>query len=126
MLTRRGICALLVVSMTVLPPAPADAAMISVETATTSAAQSARQALMALLNRPEAVRQLEAMGIEPKAAQARVAALSEDEALALAAQSQLLPAGGDYGGGGGGGAGLGVVLVIVLIVLLIIWLTKTQ
>ena len=126
MLARRTICTLLVASMAVLPPVPSNATMISTESATTSVEPGARQALIALLARPEATQQLQRLGIEPSLARARVAALTDEEAAALAAQAHVLPVGGDYGGGGGGGAGLGVVLVIVLIVLLIIWLTKTE
>ena len=126
MLARRTMCTLLVASMAVLPPFPAYATMISTETAATSAQPDARQALIDLLARADATRQLQAFGVDPSVARARVAAMTEDEAAALAAQAQQLPAGGDYGGGGGGGAGLGVVLVIVLIVLLVLWLTKNK
>ena len=127
MQSRRAICTLLVASMALLPPIPAQATMISTEAATTSADAGLRQALTDLLGRPEARQQLEAMGIEPSLAQQRVAALTDDEAAAVAAQTRLLPAGGDYGGGGGGGgAGLGVVLLIVLIVLLVIFLTSQK
>ncbi len=127
MLARRTLCTLLVASMSVLPPVPANATMISTETATTTSVEpSARQALIELLARPDATQQLEALGIEPRLARARVAALTDEEAAALAAQAHVFPVGGDYGGGGGGGAGLGIVLVIVLIVLLVIWLTNSK
>jgi hypothetical protein len=123
MLARRTLCTLLIASVALLPVAPVRADMISVEAAMTPAAQSPHQALLALLSRPEVVGQLEALGVDRRVAQERIAAMTDAEALALASKGHLLPAGGDYGGGGGG-AGLGAILVIVLLVVLLVWLVK--
>jgi hypothetical protein len=76
-------------------PPQALAGMIGTEEVASSQAwPSDRATLVALLERDEVQRQLEAMGVDPADAQARVAALTDDQARDLAARFDELPAGG--------------------------------
>lgn len=71
----------------------------------------------AALERPEVIAHLERMGVGKADAQARVAALSDDEAATLASQIDGLPAGGDI-------VGALVLIFVVLLVTDILGLTK--
>jgi hypothetical protein len=71
----------------------------------------------AALERPEVIAHLERMGVSKADAQARVAALSDDEAATLASQIDSLPAGGDI-------VGALVLIFVVLLVTDILGLTK--
>ena len=73
----------------------------------------ARERITTLLERRDVRAQLEARGVNPTDVQARVAALSDDEAAQLAKRIDQLPAGGD------GFSALISALLIVFIVLLI-------
>jgi hypothetical protein len=70
-----------------------------------------RERVKSLVSRPEAAKKLEALGVLPKDAAARVDALTEDEVRTLAARIDTLPAGAmsdtDW------------LLVIILIILII-------
>jgi multidrug resistance efflux pump len=68
-----------------------------------------RGQLLAALDREDVRQQLVAMGVDPKAAQERVAALSDEEIQNLNGRVQSLPAGGDI---------LGVAVLIFLVLLL--------
>lgn len=57
------------------------------------AADSPRGRLLATLERAEVAQALAARGVDPAQARARVAALSDDQALALAAELDTAPAG---------------------------------
>jgi hypothetical protein len=82
---------------------------------------TARDKISSFLARAEVQRQLVARGVDPGEVQARVAALSDDQARDLAARIDQLPAGGD-----GVGDVLGVLLLIFVILLItdILGLTK--
>jgi len=82
------------------------------------AGAQARARLSSTLQRADVQAALEQNGIAPEAAQARVAALSDDEAAALARQVDSLPAGGD------GVVGALVFIFVVLLVTDILGLTK--
>lgn len=82
-----------------------------------SAAESSQTRINAALARPEVIAHLERMGVSQEDAQARVAALSDDEAATLAAQIDSLPAGGDV-------VGALVLIFVVLLVTDILGLTK--
>ena len=69
-----------------------------------------RAQIYSVLDREEVRNQLQAHGVEPADVKARVAAMSDEEAAALAGQIQSLPA---------GGADVLGVLLTVFIVLLI-------
>lgn len=82
-----------------------------------SAAQQNQAKIAAALNRPEVLAQLEQMGVTKADAQARVAALTDEEAATLAHQIDSLPAGGDI-------VGALLVIFFVLLVTDILGLTK--
>jgi len=82
-----------------------------------NAAQQDRERIVAALDRPEVIAQLEQLGVNRADAQARVAALTDDEAATLAANIDSLPAGGDI-------IGALVLIFVVLLVTDILGLTK--
>ena len=79
---------LLLAACIAVPPAPARAGMLANEDA-----DAARSRIAAALARPEMRNALEARGVAPDAAEARVKALSDAEAIELAARLDSLPAG---------------------------------
>ena len=94
------------------------AAMIGTEQV--HAANAARQnhdRIAAALDRPEVLAHLEKLGVNKSDAQARVAALTDEEAATLASQIDSLPAGGDV-------IGALVLIFVVLLVTDILGLTK--
>ena len=93
-------------------PAPAHAGMLATDNAL-PAQNGARERINTLLERRDVRAQLEARGVNPADVQARVAALTDDEAAQLAKRIDQLPAGGD------GFEALISALLIVFIVLLI-------
>lgn len=95
------------------------AAMISTDRIYAEAsAQQNHDRIAAALNRPEVISQLEKMGVSRTDAQARVAALTDTEAVTVASQIDSLPAGGD------GILGALVLIFVVLLVTDILGLTK--
>lgn len=88
-------------------PLPAAAGMIGTEAI---AAAASRDRIGAALARDDVRARLEASGVQPGDVQARVAALTDEEATQLAQQLDNLPAGGD---------GLVGAIVLVFIVLLV-------
>lgn len=95
------------------------AALISTEQVVAAgAAQQERAKITIALDRPEVQAQLEKMGISPADAQARIAALSDAEAVSIAHQMDTLPAGGD------GFIGVLLFIFILLLVTDILGLTK--
>lgn len=94
------------------------AAMIGTEQALAEThAQRDQSRIAATLERPEVIAHLEQLGVAKADAQARVAALSDEEAATLAAQIDSLPAGGDV-------VGALVLIFFVLLVTDILGLTK--
>ena len=67
-----------------------------------------RERLAGLLDRSDVRARLQALGVDPALARARVAALTDEEAARLAAEMDALPAGGDA---------LGVALIVFLVLL---------
>ena len=103
---RRIVAGWLIVCMGGLTvPLPAFAGIVSTETVVAGAE---RERLAELIDRSEVRERLQALGVDPSSAKARVAALSDDEASQLAAQIDTLPAGGDV---------LGVALIVFLVLL---------
>jgi hypothetical protein len=82
------------------------------------AGAQARARLATALQRADVQAALERNGIDPEAAQNRVAALTDEEAAAMAQQIDALPAGGD------GVVGALVLIFVVLLVTDILGLTK--
>lgn len=90
---------------------PVQAALIGTEqVATANAPQSARARIAAQLARPEVRDQLEKLGIAKADAEARAAALTDEEAAQLAQRMDAMPAGGE---------GIIGALVLIFLVLLI-------
>jgi hypothetical protein len=73
-----------------------------------------RERLAELIDRSDVRERLQALGVDPASAKARVAALSDDEAAQLAAQMDTMPAGGAD------------VLVVALIVFLVLLFTDVM
>ena len=94
------------------------AAMIGTEQvhAANNASQD-RARVAAALDRPDVIQQLEKMGVSRADAQARVAALTDEEAATLAGKVDSLPAGGDV-------LGVLVFIFVLLLVTDILGLTK--
>jgi len=67
-----------------------------------------RERLAGLLDRSDVQTRLQALGVDPALARARVAALTDEEAARLTAEMDALPAGGDA---------LGVALIVFLVLL---------
>ena len=86
--------------------------------ATVSAQQGDRARILAAFERPEIQTKFEKLGVSKADAQARVAALTDDEAASLANKIDQLPAGGD------GVIGALVLIFIVLLVTDLLGLTK--
>jgi hypothetical protein len=101
---RRFIAALLTVALVV--PFPAHAAMLSTE----SALGPDRERIAQILDRTDVRAQLEAYGVNAGDGKARVAALTDEEAAQLAARIDELPAGGV--------SVLGAALIVFLVLLL--------
>ena len=91
-------CRALVVSLLALSFQTANAGMIGADR-TAGTASVDRSMVMSVLNRAETTAQLQAQGIDPTMARARVAAMTDQEVQALAADMQTAPAGAiDTGG----------------------------
>ncbi len=86
-------------------PVPALAGIVGTDAVVAGAE---RERLAGLLDRSDVRARLQALGVDPADARARVAALSDEEAAQLAAQLDELPAGGDV---------LGVALIAFLVLL---------
>jgi hypothetical protein len=109
---RRFICGTLVVSIAGMGlPLPASAGMVATDTALAAAA---RDHIGNILDRAEVGAGLEARGVSSSEAKARVAALTDAEALQLAREIDSLPAGAD----GGVSAIVGALVLIFLVLLL--------
>lgn len=105
---RRFIASLLVVSLAGIGlPLPVHAGMVSTDAVIASAE---RDRIASVLERAEVRAALERHGVSPAQVEARIAAMSDDEAAQLAAQIDALPA---------GGADLIGAIVLVFLVLLI-------
>ena len=101
---RRFIASLLVICIAM--PLPSQAAMVATESALACAE---RAHVARLLERADVQARLESYGVSAAHVKARVAAMNDDEAAALAARIDSLPAGGDL---------IGAVVLVFLILLL--------
>ncbi|MBI3188934.1 MAG: PA2779 family protein [Gammaproteobacteria bacterium] len=110
-----GLVSIAVLSLSLYMPA-AQAAMVSTDTILADSS-TARTRLQTTLLRADVQQGLLEKGVNPLDVQARVNALSDEEAMQLAAQLDELPAGGD-------GLGTLVFLFLVLVVLDIACLTN--
>ena len=104
---RRIIASLLVLSIAGLGlPLPVHAGMIGTGAV---AASAERERIATFLQRDDVRQQLQARGVSAKDVEARVAALTDEEAARLATHMDGMAAGGDA---------LGVILVVFLVLLL--------
>ena len=88
----------------------ANAAIVTTDQFATGMDRQALQSKVTqALSRPELARQLETMGVSPEQAQLRVAALTDEELVRVADQTDRLPAGGDFFGT------VGLIFIILLI-----------
>ncbi len=108
---RRFVALLLIVSLALPAPLPAEAAMLSTDAAL---AGLDRDRVADFLARPDVRTLLQNYGVNPDDAKARVAALSDDEVARLAGEIDRLPAGGDA---------LGTVVWVALVVFLVLLIT---
>ncbi|MGZ8230743.1 MAG: PA2779 family protein [Burkholderiales bacterium] len=88
------ICRALIVSLLMLSFNSATAGMIGTDRATgVGSTQAERAHIGSLLARDDVSRQLQALGVDIKTAQDRVAMLTDDEARSLAGKLDSMPAG---------------------------------
>ena len=98
---------------------PAQAALIGAgQVVAAASGQENRAHIAAMLERPGVQAKLQELGVDAADAKARVAALTDEEAAALASRIDSLPAGGD------GVIGALVFIFIVLLVTDLLGLTK--
>jgi hypothetical protein len=120
----KPVCLLLILSLlfTGFAFGRAQAAMVDTETMLNAAMthQTDRARLNAFLDRPRVRTILEAQGISPEEARARIACLSNNEVRHMAAALDRLPAGGSAVGAL---IGAGVLIFIVLLITDILGLT---
>jgi hypothetical protein len=98
-----------------------DAARIDTTRTNADGVQAARVKLAHFLERPDVARQMTRLGVPADEAQARAAALTDDEVLAAAGRVDRMPAGGD---GFGALIGAAVLVFVVLLVTDILGFTK--
>ena len=103
-------CRALVVSLLALSFQTADAGMISADRAANSAPVG-RAMVLSALDRAEIAAELQAQGIDPTMARARMAAMTDEEVQAMAQDIQTAPA----------GAMSEVAFVAFLVVVVVIW-----
>ena len=107
---KKATCRVLVVSLLALSVQTARAGLIGAEQTGASPPSAERTLVLSTLDRAEVAAQLQAAGVDPRAARARVQALSEQEVQALARDIQSAPAGAMSGWGWAA-----VVVIAVLI-----------
>ena len=107
----RTICRLLVALMIWTPFHIAQAGMIGTDQVATTATQADRSTVLNYLSRGEISSQLQALGIDPSTAHARVAAMSDLEVQGLAQRIQSMPAGASDAG----------AILLLLVVIGAVW-----
>lgn len=103
---RRLVAALLALCLSVTGTLPAYAGIVGTHTVI---AGGQKGELASLVQRADVQARLQALGVDPREVEARVAALSDEEAAQLAARLEELPAGGTDV--------LGVLLLVFLVLL---------
>lgn len=104
------LCRFLAIALMMLPYQSGQAGMIGTDLAASPASvQADRNTISSFLSRAQTVNELQSLGLDPRAAQDRVAAMTDAEVSSLAGKMRALPAGGDG-------------LVLLILVLLIVWL----
>jgi len=108
----RTLCRLLIVTMAWMPVQLAQAGMIGTDQVAPAATQVDRAALLGMVGRSEVTSQLQALGVDPAAAQERVAAMTDEEVRSLMGKIHAVPAGGD---------GVVILLLVGVILWLVFW-----
>ncbi len=108
-ITFKLLCRFLILAMLSLSFQTASAGIIATDTvAAASAVQADRAVVLAALSRADVANQLQAQGLDPAVAQARLATMTDQEVHTLATGITAAPAGADIG--------LGAIVVIGLLV----------
>jgi hypothetical protein len=108
---KKTTCRVLVVSLFALSLQTARAGLIGAEQAAPSTVPTERALVLSTLDRAEVAAQLQAAGIDPLDAKARVQSMTDQEVHALAQDIQTAPA-------GGGMSAWGWVAIIVIAALI--------
>ena len=93
----KSICRLLIVSLLFFS-FQTSAGMIGTDQVASASPQADRMHIQSMLTRAEGASQLQALGVDLKAAQDRVAAMTDEEARSLAGKLHSAPAGADSDG----------------------------
>ncbi len=112
---RKSVAVVVIISLTTLSiiVAPVQAAMVNTaEVLKQNQYNIARERLHVFIDRSEVRKHLEAWGVNPEEAKARVNSLTDHEIEKIAASIDRLPAGGD-----GLGAIVGAALIVFLVLL---------
>ena len=107
-------CRLLVALMIWTPYQIATAGMIGTDQVVTASTQVERDAVLGFVNRGDVARQLQSLGIDPKTAQDRIAALSDQEVQSLAGKIQSVPAGADSGD-------VAIAILVIAGIAVVVW-----
>lgn len=91
---KKTTCRLLVVPMLALSFQMAHAGLIGAEQAAPQQPSTERAMVLSTLDRADVAAQLQALGVDPQAARARVQAMTEQEVHAMAQDIQSAPAAG--------------------------------
>lgn len=91
---KKTTCRVLVVSLLALSFQTANAGLIGADQAAAGSPSPERALLLSTLDRAEVAVQLQAAGIDPRAARERVQTMTDQEVQALAQDIQAAPAGG--------------------------------
>jgi hypothetical protein len=102
---RRGIASLLILSLAL--PLPAQAGLVATDAAVRA---EHHERVSRLLERADLQAQLRGYGVSAADVQARVAALTDEEAAQLAARIESLPAGGE--------SIIGAILIVFIVLLI--------
>ncbi len=114
---KSAICRVLIVLMAWTPFQIAQAGMIGTQQVVSQQQASAdRAAVVAFLARSDVAGQMQSLGVDQKAAQDRVNAMTDEEVGQLASQINTLPAGAT--------SGWGTLLIILIIVGVVWWAMK--
>ena len=109
------ICRLLIVSL-IFFSYQSTAGMIGTDqVASTTSTQAERAQILGTLARADVANQLQALGIDVKAAQERVAVMSDEEARSLSGKLASVPAGADIS------KGWWIAIAVVVVVLVWWW-----
>lgn len=108
---KRTTCRVLVVSLLALSFQTAQAGLIGADQAAPGSTSPDRALVMGTLDRPDVIQQLQAAGVDPLDARARVQSMTDQEVHAMAQDIQAAPAGGTSWG----------AIVVIILVAAAIW-----